>query len=181
MVYHCSITRAFNRFGVGPGFVEIVADLYAGVSTVIRGKQGPTDPINMVRGVKQGCPLSPMLFNMVMDELVDQLGTRHGLQPRPELEAFNCLAFADDLVMASSTVHGMTQLLVTVREFFDDRSMSVNAAKSHTIRLAPAPGTRTVKVVEGSTFSYGGTPIMNRSVNETVKCLGLSLSPKGPT
>ena len=166
---------------MGPGFVEIVADLYAGVSTVIRGKQGPTDQINMARGVKQGCPLSPMLFNMVMDELVDQLGPRHGLKPRPDLEAFNCLAFADDLVIASGTVHGMTQLLVTVREFFDDRSMSVNAAKSHTIRLAPAPGTRTVKVVEGSTFSYGGTPIMNRSINETVKYLGLALSPKGPT
>ena len=181
MVSHCSIRRALERFGVGPGFVEVVDDLYTGISTVIRGMQGPTDPIKMTRGVKQGCPLSPILFNMVMDELVDRLGSRHGLKPRQDLEGFTTLAFADDLVLASGTVHGMTQLLATVREFFEARSMSVNAAKSHTIRLAPAPGTRTVKVVGGTTFSYGGVPIPNRSINESVKYLGLAFSPTGPT
>ena len=179
MVSHCSIQRAMARFGVGPGFAAIVKDLYTGVSTVIRGAQGPTDEISMTRGVKQGCPLSPILFNMVMDELMGILGTRHELKPREDLVGFNVLAFADDLVLASGTVHGMNWLLTRVRDFFTDRSMKVNAAKSHTIRLAAAPGTRTVKVVDGSTFSYGDEPIQNRKITETVKYLGLSFSPKG--
>ncbi|KAF0298497.1 Kinesin-like protein KIN-14N [Amphibalanus amphitrite] len=117
---------------------------------------------------------------MVMDELVDLMGTRHKLRPGPDIGGFNTLAFADDLVLASGTVHGMNQQLATAREFFDARSMKVNASKSHTIRLAPAPGTRTVKVAEGSTFSIGDEPIMNRKITESVKYLGLSLSPKGP-
>ena len=179
MVSHRSIQRALGRFGVGPRFAAVVEDLYSDITTVIRGKQGPTEPIRMARGVKQGCPLSPLLFNMVMDELMDNLGARHELQPGPDLCGFNVLAFADDLVLASGTVHGMNWLLARVQSFFEDRSMTVNAAKSHTIRFAPAPGTRTVKVVEGTTFKYGEEPIKNRKFAEVVKYLGLSLSPTG--
>ena len=73
----------------------------------------------------------------------------------------------------------MNWLLTRVQEFFTDRSMSVNARKSHTIRLAPSPGTRTVKVVEGSTFSYGNDPILNRAIAESVKYLGLTLTLTG--
>ena len=65
----------------------------------------------MTRGVKQDCPLSPILFNIVMDELMDKLGTRHELKPREDLEGFNALTFADDLVIASGTVHGKAWLL----------------------------------------------------------------------
>ena len=180
-VSHNSIQRALVRFGVGPRFAGIVKDLYRDISTVIRGKQGPTDAIVMARGVKQGCPLSPILFNMVMDELMDKLGTKHELKPGEDLVGFNVLAFADDLVIASGTVHGMNWLLTRVRDFFLDRSMMVNAGKSHTIRLAQATGTRTVKVIEGTTFSYGDEPIPNRKISETVKYLGLALSPMGLT
>ena len=179
MVSHSSIIRALCRFGVGQRMAKIVTDLYTNVTTTIRGKQGPTGQIRMARGVKQGCPLSPLLFNMVMDELVDSLGTRHELCLNSERPGFNILAFADDLALASSTEHGLNWLLTRAREFFTDRSMTVNAQKSHAIRLAPSPGTRTVKVVEGSTFSYGEDPIPNRGIVESVKYLGLSLTPTG--
>ena len=75
MVSHNSIIRALSRFGVGQRLAGIVTDLYTNVTTTIRRKQGPTDEIRMARGVKQGCPLSPFLFNMVMDQLVDSLET----------------------------------------------------------------------------------------------------------
>ena len=180
MVSHASIQRALRRFGVGERFQQIVNDLYTGVRTVIAGNEGPTEPIMMSRGVKQGCPLSPVLFNMTMDELMeDVLGGRHALKPRTELEGFNALAFADDLVLASGTAHGTAWLLARTREFFEQRSMTVNAAKSHVIRMAPAPGTRTLKVVEGTTYTYGGEPLQNRGITDVVKYLGLRLTPIG--
>ena len=75
MVSYNPIIRTLSRFGVGQRLAGIVTDLYTNVTTTIRGKQGPTDEIRMARGVKQGCPLSPLLFNMVIDQLVDSLGT----------------------------------------------------------------------------------------------------------
>ena len=40
-----------------------------------------------------------------------KLGTRHELKPLEDLEDFNALTFADDLVIASGTVHGKAWLL----------------------------------------------------------------------
>ena len=105
IIYHDSIIRALSRFGVGQRMAQTVTDLYTNVTTTIRGKQGPTEEIRMARGVEQGRPLSLLLFSMVMDELVDSLGTRHGLSPKSDLSGFNVLASADDLVLASGTVY----------------------------------------------------------------------------
>ena len=82
-------------------------------------------------------------------------------------------------MIASGSAHGTEQLLAIVERFFVARGMSVNAAKSHVIRFAPAPRTKTVKVLTGSSFSYGGNPLRNCSIAEVVKYLGLHFSPLG--
>jgi len=68
-----------------------------------------SDPIRPTCGVKQGDPMSPIIFNMVMDRLLKQLpvdlGTKVG-----EL-VVKAAAFADDLVLFASTPLGLPFLL----------------------------------------------------------------------
>jgi hypothetical protein len=42
---------------------ELVMDSYFQGNVNIYSKKGMTNPIAIKRGVKQGCPLSPLLFN----------------------------------------------------------------------------------------------------------------------
>ena len=178
MVSHHSIQRAINRFGLGRGFGDIVHDLYQGVTTRITGSSGETCEIPMTRGVKQGCPLSPTLFNMVTDELLHRIGTAHMFKLGAG-QGVNALAFADDLVLASGSVNGMDHLLRKTESFFHDRHMTVNAAKSHAIRMVPVPKHKCLKTITGATFKYGGEPITNSRVTEVVKYLGLEMSALG--
>ena len=78
------------------------------------------------RGIRQGDPLSPMLFNAVLDELLENLGMKFGVMLGNDVK-LNALAFADDLVIMLPTSVGTLGLLDQVKSFFDARGMSMNA------------------------------------------------------
>ena len=48
-------------------FIKVVADLYDGATTTFATANGETRQIKINQGVKQGDPLSPILFNACLD------------------------------------------------------------------------------------------------------------------
>lgn len=77
----------------------ILADL-SSASTVISVGREKTRSINIQRGVKQGVLLSPILFNLVLDELLDEIDNTHykGTIPNTEIQ-IGAMAFADDIII----------------------------------------------------------------------------------
>lgn len=59
-----------------------------------------TRKIEINSGVKQGCPRSPLLFNLIIDELIEKL-KRTNIDIELGGEKICCMAFADDLVLIS--------------------------------------------------------------------------------
>ena len=82
LVHRASIDRALQRHNIQAHSRKIVADLYTNVTTHIHIDGEMSDSIPMSCGVKQGCPLSPLLFNLhvVLDELLDTLTQYIGLE-----------------------------------------------------------------------------------------------------
>ena len=66
-VNHKLLTRALQRHGCLNQFIRVVKDLNDGAVTRVSNGITTTRDIEMRSGVKQGCPLSPLLFNMVVD------------------------------------------------------------------------------------------------------------------
>ena len=79
-VNHALLVRGLRRQGIPEHFIEVVRDLYDGPITRVSNGIALTEDIVIRSGVKQGCPLSPLLFNMVMDELVDELDPSFGFR-----------------------------------------------------------------------------------------------------
>ena len=81
-------------------------------------------------GVKQGCMLSPTLFNLFLSDLPQAL-TEHST-PLVEINStpINCLIYADDLIIFSKSAEGLQQLLNKLEEYSNKQSISVNIEKT---------------------------------------------------
>ncbi|NXB78029.1 PO21 protein, partial [Donacobius atricapilla] len=115
-ICHQHIIVGLVQRGVDPHVVHLVSKTYNGIKTYIVTKRGKTDPINICSGVKQGDPMSPVLFNLALDPLLCKLetegkGFHHG--------GFKVMtmAFADDLVLLSDSWDSMCHNIKILETF----------------------------------------------------------------
>ncbi len=87
-------------------------------------------PVNLMYliCVKQGGVLSPILFAVYMDGLLDSLGET-GVGCHMDIRFIGALAFADYLNLLSPTLFGL-KLLVDVCEKYAEEYISFNDSKS---------------------------------------------------
>lgn len=111
-VPHEAIATCFEARGVpGPLRREILA-MYQDSTTRFKNCGG--FEVGLKRGVKQGDPLSALLFNIVLDPLLERLEDQRGGLRVGEL-TISVLAFADDLVLlACDPVAAQLQLDLVV-------------------------------------------------------------------
>ena len=88
------LLEVLNPTGVPAGLRDVIADLYRDCSTKI----GLSDK-KVTRGVKQGDPLSSILFNLVVEMALFKIPDRLGISYQGHRLFY--MAFADDLVILS--------------------------------------------------------------------------------
>ena len=72
-IQHGSIQQALERQHIAPPFLSLLMNMLSGCSTFLQVNGRQSKEFNIGCGVKQGDPLSPTLFNVVMDELMESL------------------------------------------------------------------------------------------------------------
>lgn len=97
--------------------IETLKCLYEGASTSIIKPEGPSEPIPFLSGVKQGSPLSPILFNLTIESILRTIkslnqDTAHKIINDDSVGGtINELAYADDLVLLARTESAPLKLL----------------------------------------------------------------------
>ncbi|GBN97321.1 hypothetical protein AVEN_34540-1 [Araneus ventricosus] len=92
---HQLIYSALSAAGTGSAFVNIIKDIYNDCSSKILSSDSATSPISIKSEVKQGCPMSGILFNLSIDHILRRIQG-----PTPE---HRVLVFADDLCLLASS------------------------------------------------------------------------------
>ena len=128
-VPHTTMWEMMNRLNVPTHLIAICKEIYHGSSQTIRGAEGATPLIEVNRGIKQGCPLSPLLFNLVLEGVLPALNNNYiGYQFRGGARV-RCLAYADDLCIISPQKAEVNSMLKTILQFFNWAGLELNTSK----------------------------------------------------
>ena len=133
-VSHETLARSLKRLGVPSPLVQYIARMYANTSTVLKVGGRRSGPIRCGRGVRQGDPLSAILFNCVMDEVLSELSPAIGYFLNKEVMV-RCLAFADDLVLIASTAEGLREQVTRVQRALALGGLRLNSAKCASLQI----------------------------------------------
>ena len=79
-VEHSSIVECLRAAGLPSSMIRYIELYYSNGTTTLNGSDWVSPPILPTRGVKQGDPLSSVLFNIVIDHLLRSLPRECGLR-----------------------------------------------------------------------------------------------------
>ncbi|KAK3918528.1 Retrovirus-related Pol polyprotein from type-2 retrotransposable element R2DM, partial [Frankliniella fusca] len=136
-VPHSAIFKLLRQHGVHSHFIDIVEEAYSGSTTTIITASGETKPVPMASGVKQGDPLSPIIFNLFIEVLlrsIQAISPLHGFQLFGR--TLSCLAFADDIVILSNSSEAAQQMLNVAGEVASWVGLQFNAKKCATLSVS---------------------------------------------
>ena len=118
--------------GINGPFLHNLKSMYASTKYSIKLTGGYTDSLESNLGLKQGCPLSRLLFNLYIDNM-DKIFQTQCDPIRLQGTELNHFLYADDLVLLSRTPEGLQKCLNNLTDFAKRKGLTISTNKSKTL------------------------------------------------
>ena len=126
------LIKRIQDLGINGIFLKNLESMYKKTEYLLQYKNGHLDPISSNLGLKQGCPLSPMLFNLYIDDVCEIFD--NDCDPLPLRDKLiNHFLYADDLVLLSQTKEGLQRCIDKLHAFAEKKHLSISIDKSKTM------------------------------------------------
>lgn len=176
-VNHQTIIKILEHKGVPQPMIDYIAYVYANSTTKLKCKDWISHAIKPKCGVKQGDPLSPIIFNCVIDGLLKSLPNEIGAQAGGT--TVNAIAYADDLLLFASTTAGLQQLLDITADYLALCGMEINVNKCLTTAIRNVPHAKKTIVDKTVVFKAKDEEIRTLKRTEQWTYLGIAFTPEG--
>ena len=126
--------RKLLSHGISGKIFNILKTMYTNDNCCIRLGNKITDTFQVNQGVKQGCILSPLLFNIFLSDLVPRTNN-DDCKPLKVSDSKNisCILWADDLILLSETEEGFQNMLQNLSKYVEENRMEINRDKTKCI------------------------------------------------
>ena len=142
-----------QKLGINGLLYKNIKALYESVIYLIRVTGGTLEPIHSKFGLKQGGVLSPLLFNLYIDDIRELFDNK--CDPVTLFnDPISHLLYADDLALLSTTQSGLNECLHRLERFCTTWQLEVNIKKSNII-IFNSPG----HLICGPKFFFQGKPL----------------------
>lgn len=163
-VPHAGMITKLCKYGVSGRALAFIQALYDSSSFRVRTAAGLSDETDLLRGVRQGCNLSPLLFNLYVNDLFDTSHPTRGHFP-PGMSSLNKVGccergvgvagyaydrvdgfmFVDDIVGLAESLLALAQLLRDFGSWFTKHAMAVGHRKCGIMVFGPDSGRDSLK------------------------------------
>ena len=122
------LLQSLERIGCPAQVCKAIANLYSSPQFMVQIKEHCSQWKTQDRGIRQGCPLSPYLFIVVMSIMFDDIHStsNHTRGRLPHLD-FTEILYADDTVLITDNAHAMNRLLKDVEEHASYMGLAFNS------------------------------------------------------
>ena len=111
----------------------IIQNLYWEQKAVVRLQNGNSEAFNIERGVRQGCVLSPKLFNLYTEPIFPVLEELPGLSVGGGRGDINNFRYADDTALVADSEEKLQNIVNKVKEKSENLGLYMNVSKTKTM------------------------------------------------
>lgn len=165
-VLHNKLIEMLMQFNVDREDVQLIKNLYWKQMANVRiGGHNTKSTCEIQKGVRQGCPLSPRLFNMYA-EMIAQKCTLRNVGFKINGERFESISYADDKMLIAETPHKL-QLMVSALDSVSKKyNMKINCKKTKVMKIERFKDNKPLRIeIEGTqlqqvdSFKYLGSTV----------------------
>ena len=165
-VWHEGLFYKLLKTNIGGNLYNLMKSLYCNSTCSIKIGENKTQPFSYSRGVRQGCILSPLLFNLYLNNLPHLFeNTLSDPFVLPNGKKINSLFYADDLVILSRSKTGLQNCLNALSLYCDKWKLKINPKKTKIMIFQKRPkksidinfniGSESIEIVQE--YAYLGT------------------------
>ena len=116
--------------GIPDHLICLLRNLYAGQEATVRTGHGTTDWFQIGKGVRQGCVLSPCLFNLYAEYIMRNIGLEEAQAGiKIARRNINNLRYADDTTLMAESEEELKSLLMKVKVESQKVGLKLNIQK----------------------------------------------------
>jgi len=138
------LVESMEERGIRRGLVKRVKKVLRETKSRVRTGEEMGESFWTGRGLRQGCPLSPLLFNILMANIEEELGKiKWGEEINLSGRKIYSLAYADDLVLLVEKKEEMRSLIERLKGYLDRKKLEMNVGKTKFMRCRRGGGRET--------------------------------------
>ena len=168
--------------GIPDHLTRFLINLYADQEATVRNGHGTTDWFQIGKGVRQGCILSPGLFNLYAEYVIRNAGLDEAqTEIKIARKNINNLRYADDTILMAESEEELKSLLMKLKEESEKLGLKLNIQKTKIMASSPITSWQ----IDGETmetvtdFISGGSKIIaDDDCSHEIKRLACSLEEK---
>lgn len=151
-VRHEQLVEIIEHTGIDKHDLRIITNLYWAQKAMVKIEDRLTKETDIKRGVRQGCILSPLLFNVYAEKIMSE--SLHECEEGIVIngEVINNIRYADDTILIAESIEGLQILLDRVNEASNKYGLTINSKKTNFMVLSRTQ-------VTNKTLLLGNTPI----------------------
>ena len=168
-VDHTLLLNILHERGVPEREIELLTEIYSNQEGHMKDDDAKQYPIRIGRGVRQGCVLSPILYNTYADHAFKNISPEIGIEDANGRKQ-NRITYADDTVLIADNLKDLQTLTQEMVRLGEPYGIDINTTKTK-VMVVQREGTEELKLkINGSNiekvenFTYLGIRI-----NENMK------------
>ena len=129
-------TKLLREKKIPVRIIRLIASLYKKGSASVAYNGHISEVFHLSQGVRQGSVLSPYLYNLYYDKLLESLnGSSIGTKLYDRFTGI--IMYADDIILLSPTLSGLQNLLGQCQKYSEQHGIVMNAGKTAFLTSGP--------------------------------------------